>query len=341
MTVDTAAAPAWLTDTRELVQPAMREAIARLDATSRDVASYHLGWVDADLRPVARGGGKAVRSALALLSARAAGAPAAVGIPGAVAVELVHNFSLLHDDLMDGDTERRHRPTAWTLFGDANAILTGDAMLALASRVLLELGTRRGATAAMLIADATLALVRGQAQDMAFETRSDVGLEECLEMAVGKTGALLAASAAIGALLADAPEPRVTALVEYGEALGLAFQLVDDLLGIWGAPEVTGKPVMSDLRARKKSLPITYALCSDTEAGAQLAVWMKESDVPDDAALQRAAALVEEAGGRDWTTAKADQMLAVADEALHRVGASAEVTAELAELAAYVVNRQS
>jgi geranylgeranyl diphosphate synthase type I len=337
----TAGPPACLTTSRDLVQPLLREAVARLDVTSRDVASYHLGWTDADRRPVERGGGKAVRSALALLSARAAGAPAQVGVPGAVAVELVHNFSLLHDDLMDGDVERRHRPTAWTLFGEANAILTGDAMLALASRVLLELGTRRGATAAMLVADATLALVRGQAQDMAFETRSDVGLEECLEMAVGKTGALLAASAAIGAVLADAPEPRITALVEYGEALGLAFQLVDDLLGIWGAPEVTGKPVMSDLRARKKSLPITYALCSGTDAGEQLAVWMKEGDEPDDASLLRAAGLVEEAGGQAWTSAKADQMLQVADDALHRVGAPADVTAELAELASYVVNRQS
>jgi geranylgeranyl diphosphate synthase type I len=333
--------PPALRDARELVVPALRAAVQRLDPVSRAVAAYHLGWTDGQGRPVEAGGGKAVRPALALLSARAAGAPAATGVPGAVAVELVHNFSLLHDDLMDGDVERRHRPTAWVQWGQANAVLTGDAMLALASRVLLEPGTREGADAALLLADATLELVRGQAQDVAFETRAGVPLDECLDMAGGKTGALLSASAAIGAVLAGAPAPLVAALAEHGAEVGLAFQLVDDLLGIWGEAAVTGKPVLSDLRTRKKSLPVTYAVCSGTSAGHELAAWLASPGPDDEDRLRHAAGLVERAGGREWAAEEARARLVRAERALSRVALPQDVAAELTALAGFLGGRQS
>jgi hypothetical protein len=218
---------------RTLCTPVLREAVARLAPPMDKVSAYHFGWTDAEGRPTAGDGGKAVRPALALLSATAAGVPAQVGVPGGVAVELVHNFSLLHDDLMDGDEQRRHRATVWTVFGPAQAILVGDALMALATEVLLEAGDR-GATspvdagrAVRRLTTATRKLIDGQAQDLSFEHRDTVTVEECLEMEGNKTGALLAASSSIGAVLAGMDDTAADALERYGHHLGLAFQAVD------------------------------------------------------------------------------------------------------------------
>src|SRR6201994_3658672 len=130
--------PAGVAGARRRVGRAPGAAINRLTPRVRRVAAYHYGLADAAGNPISEGSGKALRPALALLSARAAGVVPERGVSAAVAVEFVHNFSLLHDDIMDGDTERRHRPTAWTVFGVGAAILAGDAMLALANDLLLE-----------------------------------------------------------------------------------------------------------------------------------------------------------------------------------------------------------
>jgi geranylgeranyl diphosphate synthase type I len=326
---------------RDQLVPALQAAVQRLDPSSRRQASYHLGWCDADGKPIdGGGGGKAVRSALALLSAEAAGAPASVGLPGAVAVELVHNFSLLHDDLMDGDLERRHRRTVWAIWGAPAAILTGDALLALAHEIVLESPSPHAGRAALLLAVTTRELTRGQVQDLAFEARSDVTLEECLDMASGKTGALLAASAAIGAVLAGAPEDVVEALTTFGAQVGLAFQLVDDVLGIWGDPSVTGKPVYNDLRSRKKSLPVTYAL-GHSDYGAELKAWLAAPDQPNDESVRHAADLVQSAGGRDWALAEARRRMLLAEEALTSVDINPRAQAGMFALAQFIVDRDS
>src|SRR5204863_8611423 len=175
---------------RDLVGPATESAIARLTPDVRAVAAYHLGFADAagnPTNPTGNGSGKALRPALALLSARAAGAAPQRGVPAAVAVELVHNFSLLHDDIMDGDAERRHRPTAWKVYGVGPAILAGDALLALAQDILLEESGRHGAWAARCLSAAVLRLIAGQGADLAFEQRGDVALAEGLTMGGDKT----------------------------------------------------------------------------------------------------------------------------------------------------------
>jgi geranylgeranyl diphosphate synthase type I len=326
---------------RDAIAPALRAAVDRLDATSRAQASYHLGWTDADGRPSGAAGGKAVRPALALLSAEAAGAPAEVGLPGAVAVELVHNFSLLHDDLMDGDVERRHRRTVWALWGPSSAILTGDALLAVAQEALLESGSPCAPAAGRLLATATRDLIRGQVQDLAFEHRADVTLDECLDMAAGKTGSLLSASAAIGAVLAGAPDETVGALATFGAHLGMAFQLVDDMLGIWGDPAVTGKPVFSDLRSRKKSLPVTYVLAQSSVAGRELAAWLACPDVVTEAELCRAADLITAGGGKDWVRAEARRRMELGELALDDVPIPARPRDELVALGRFIVTREA
>ncbi|MER5718345.1 polyprenyl synthetase family protein [Streptomyces sp. NPDC002132] len=331
---------------RTLATPVLRAAVDRLASPMDTVAAYHFGWIDAQGNPTEGDGGKAVRPALAVLSAEVAGARPEVGVPGAVAVELVHNFSLLHDDLMDGDEQRRHRDTVWKVHGPAQAILVGDALFALAGEVLLELGTAEAARATRRLTTATRALIDGQAQDISYEHRDRVSVEECLEMEGNKTGALLACASSVGAVLGGADDPTADALERYGYHLGLAFQAIDDLLGIWGDPVSTGKQTWSDLRQRKKSLPVVAALAAGGPAserlGEMLAADAKSSDVENFSEEEFAAraALIEEAGGRDWTAEEARRQHTIALDALNAVDMPEQVRDRFTALADFVVVRK-
>ena len=286
-------------------------------------------------------GGKALRPALALLSARAAGAPPERGVTAAAAVEFVHNFSLLHDDIMDGDTERRHRPTAWTVFGVGAAILAGDALLCLAQDMLLTDPSPQGVWAARCLSAAVHRLIAGQGADLAFERRDDVTLDECLQMAGDKTAALMACACSIGAIGVGAPAELAMGLAGFGAHVGLAFQLTDDLLGIWGAPEVTGKPVRADLRARKKSLPVVAALTGGTQAGQDLAELLARPGTLSEDDLLHGAELVEQAGGRKWAENEADAQLAAASTCLTETEMPDDVRGEFAAIAGFITVRQS
>jgi len=324
---------------RELVDPALRKAISRLDADTRLIASYHLGWCAPDGRATSAPAGKAIRPSLVLMAGEAVGAEPGDLVAGAVAVELVHNFSLVHDDLMDRDTERRHRPTVWSVWGDAMAVLVGDALLSLAHEVLDDSGSSYAVVASRALNVATRELISGQVLDVAFEQRDDVTLAECLDMAAGKTGALLGVSAELGAILAGAPPATVAAFRRYGQEVGLAFQLIDDLLGIWGWPERTGKPVFSDLRSRKKTMPVVWAVQCGGAPGRELARWLAGSEEPDEHALQHAADLVELAGARAWAEREAQDRVEGALAALRGLGLDPIRRDELAALARFVVER--
>ncbi|MFJ7423607.1 polyprenyl synthetase family protein [Streptomyces uncialis] len=331
---------------RTLSTPVLRAAVDRLAPPMDTVAAYHFGWIDALGNPADGDGGKAVRPALALLSAEAAGAPPETGVPGAVAVELVHNFSLLHDDLMDGDEQRRHRDTVWKVHGPAQAILVGDALFALAGEVLLELGTVEAGRATRRLTRASRALIDGQAQDISYEHRERVTVEECLEMEGNKTGALLACASSIGAVLGGADDRTADSLERFGHHLGLAFQAIDDVLGIWGDPEATGKQTWSDLRQRKKSLPVVAALAAggsaSEELGELLAADAKSNDFDSFSETEFAvrAALIEAAGGREWTNQEARRQHTVAIDALNSVDMPERVRAQLTALADFVVVRK-
>lgn len=322
---------AW---SRALVDPAMRAAVDTMPGPAHQIIGYHLGWWDEHGRPAQGDGGKALRPTLVLLAAEAVAGSAEAAVPGAVAVELVHNFSLLHDDVMDGDLTRRHRPTAWVVFGAASAILAGDVLAALAFEVLAA-----GGHPTDVLSAAVLDLLRGQSADMAFEGRSDVGLSECVSMAAGKTGALLGCACALGAELGGGNREQVEQLRGFGEKVGLAFQLTDDLLGIWGDPAVTGKPVFSDLQNRKKSLPVVAALTSGTTAGHELAALYLGADPLDEPGLIRAAELIELAGGRTWAQTRAEELLAESLHHLHAVNPPPRPAAELTTLAQLIAHR--
>ncbi|MFR9730319.1 family 2 encapsulin nanocompartment cargo protein polyprenyl transferase [Saccharopolyspora sp. MS10] len=325
---------------RALLDPALRAAVGSLPESMQLIAGHHFGWRDEHGAPVDEDQGKAIRPTLVLLAGRGVGAEPEQVLPAAVAVELVHNFSLLHDDVMDGDLTRRHRPTAWRVFGSGPAILAGDALLTLAADVLTSSG-HPAAMAGLKELNATvLDLVDGQSSDMSFERRTDVALPECLTMVGSKTGALLGCSGALGAFFGGADAERVERMRRFGHRLGLAFQLVDDVLGIWGDPAVTGKPVHSDLRNRKKSLPVVAALNSGTAAGRELAeLYALPRELTDEDAA-RGARLVSDSGARDWSRAHIDTLQA---EALHHLDAAvlaAEPAAELTALTHLLTQRQ-
>jgi geranylgeranyl diphosphate synthase type I len=322
---------------RAAVEPALRAAIDRLPAEPRLIAGYHFGWVDADGRPTAAAPGKAVRPALVLLCAKAVGGTAGQAVHAAVAVELVHNFSLLHDDVMDRDALRRHRPSAWSVFGATNAILAGDALHALAFDELAR-GGADGA-GAQLLSGALLRLVRGQCADIGFERRTNVGLPESLNMARDKTGALLAAACALGARCGGRGGDLVDLLWGFGMHLGLAFQLADDLLGIWGDPRETGKPAGADLVRRKKSPPVVAALTCGHPAGGRLARLFARDEPLDGDAAAVAARLIDEAGGRTWARRRIARELAAAGDRLAACAPRPEPAADLLALVGLVARR--
>ncbi|MGW6567915.1 family 2 encapsulin nanocompartment cargo protein polyprenyl transferase [Streptomyces sp. NPDC054975] len=337
---DTQGAVALLDQTRVVVHPQLRSTIESLPGSIRRVAMYHFGWEQADGSPASGQTGKAIRPALVLAATRALGGDPAPAVRAAAAVELAHNFTLLHDDIVDEDPTRRHRPTAWTVFGIPDALIAGDAMFALALRLLAEDGHPASAAASARLAACVIELCAGQQADCAFEHRGarEVTLEECTAMATAKTGALLGCACALGALYAGAGEEEVAAMDAFGREAGLAFQLIDDLMGIWGDPGRTGKPAGADLAAHKKSLPVVAALASGTAAAQELAELYARKEL-DAAAVRAAADAVERAGGRDWAQTQAADRMARAVQHLSRAVPDPAAAGDLLALAEFVTRR--
>jgi geranylgeranyl diphosphate synthase type I len=338
-------AEAALQRTRLIVEPVLRVAVDSLPGRLRTIAAYHFGWQEADGTPVGgaeSAGGKLLRPGLVLAAAAAVAGPGSLSVAAdatvlahAAAVELAHNFTLLHDDVIDRDRTRRHRPTAWTVFGAENAILAGDAMLALALRLV-------GGEASARLAECVIEICDGQYEDCAFEQRDDVTLDECLAMAGKKTGALLGCACALGALAVHADPLAVAALDRFGREIGMAFQLTDDLLGIWGDPAVTGKPVGSDLAARKKSLPVVAALAASSTAAAELARLYALTRDFTEHELRQAADAVERAGGRAWAATEAAARIAKAHAHLRRApGVDQSAAHDLHAIAELITRRSS
>ncbi len=292
-----------------------------------EMMRYHLG-LDAS-----GSSGKRMRPLLGLLAYSSIKGDYHAALPGAAAVELGHNFSLVHDDIEDGDRERRHRATLWAVHGIPQAINAGDMLFTL-SRVALHRLTDLGFSDAkvlrlMRLYDMTcLALCEGQYLDIwASERTEPMSVELYFDMIGRKTAALIAASVEAGAVLATDDEEIVARYRAFGWALGVAFQLNDDLLGIWGDQAKTGKEP-TDVARHKMTLPVIYAFeHAGPEDRARLdAVW--RTDVPHDGQVAEAVALIERLGGRDYTR---DQARQHRDRALAELEAAGVVDAEALE----------
>ncbi|MGV4986759.1 polyprenyl synthetase family protein [Streptomyces sp. NRAIS4] len=319
--------------------PVLRAAVERLPVGIRHPVGVHFGWWDRTGRPLRGRAGKAVRPALVLLACEAMGGSREAGLPAAVAVELVHNASLLHDDIIDGDRLRRGRPAVWADLGVPAAILAGDALFFLAVQIVAEAPGPLGASGPGTVTAAVQELIDGEYADTLLETRQEVPVADVVAMAQGKTGALITAACALGAVAGGATPSRVDRLRAFGTHLGAAFQLVDDLLGIWGDPERTGKPCGADLAARKKSLPVAAPLASTSEAGRELAELYAIPGPLSAARTARAAQLVEAAGGRAWAAREADRHIRTALEHLTAARPAPVAAAELTALAHLITGR--
>lgn len=309
---------------RHLVHPALRSITDRLHPRTGLMARYSFGWCDADgeFHADVRGGtGKGIRQVLAILAAEAVGGRGQDAVPAAVTAELVHAFSLVHDDVMDHDEQRRHRPTLWKTYGIGPAVLTGDVLLTLAIETAAHSTGDHSPQALSLLCGCLRAVMHGQTEDLDFEERpwrgpGAVTAAEYRTMAVNKTGALLGMSAALGALLAGGSPRHIEAFDIAGREVGLAFQIMDDVLGIWGDPARTGKPVGSDLRRRKKTLPVLKALERGGPSARGLAELLAGPDALTNAQVARATELIEDAGGRALVTGEGHAALGRAREAL-------------------------
>ena len=333
--------PQALNRIMELVEPELVNSVKKLSNELLPVIEYHFGWKTIKGIEAPEDTGKRLRPSLAVLSAEAVGRDLEVAIPGAVAVELIHNFSLIHDDIIDGDKERRHRPSAWTAFSIEDALIAGDALHTLAFQVLLEENTPERVQAARRLVDATTTMISGQAADMTFDDLPTISFEECLKMEAAKTGALLGYSSSVGAILSGADENTCNALEVFGYELGLAYQAVDDVLGIWGDPKITGKPAGNDLREKKKSMPVSIVLSANNSDSEKLLEIFSTKEDLDEEEIVRASALIENAGGREATLEEADKHLKRAIEFLNNADIRKETFCELEEIAHFVVNRDS
>lgn len=267
---------------REPVHQALRSAFDAIETQASTAHSelqayygqmkYHLGWVDEHFHPTKANTGKYLRPTLLLLAYEAIGAEEDENdaslrraLPVAAAIELTHSFTLIHDDIEDGDEERRHRPTLWKLWGVPQAVNTGDGLFSLARLTLwkaLDEGVPSSVVArlGMLYDRTCLAITEGQHLDLSFEEHLDIPTQTYLQVIERKTAALISCSAEMGAILATADQESIQSLSQFGRALGLAFQVRDDILGVWATEEELGKTPAGDIYRRKKSLPIIHAL---------------------------------------------------------------------------------
>ncbi len=262
---------------------------------------YHMGWVNEGFEPELSPTGKRLRPIFCLLACSEMGGDPAQALPAAVGLEILHNFSLVHDDIEDGDEMRRHRPTVWKVWGAPQAINAGDGMFALAFAAVQRLARAgvpadRTLAALNIFTQMCLALTEGQHLDMRFEQRTDVTVAEYLRMIEGKTAALIGASLAMGALVADATPRQIELLRSFGQSIGLAFQIQDDILGIWGDPAQTGKPAGADILRHKKTLPLLHTL-NHPDVGAEFAALLANPDLGA-AHLPDAMTMLTKAGAR-------------------------------------------
>ena len=323
------------------IESELQRQVARLDQPRtrpfHAMLTYHMGWTGKGAGPEAAG--KRIRPLLVLLTTAACSANWQFALPAAAAVELVHNFSLVHDDIQDNSPKRRGRSTVWVKWGAPMGINTGDALFVISNQAIADLTRSYPAPivvrASVILNDTCLELTRGQYLDMSYEERTDLTVDDYWPMIGGKTAALLSACCHLGALLGGADESKQEAYRSFGYNLGLAFQMQDDILGIWGDEAITGKSTASDLVEGKKSLPILYGISLNGKFSER---WKQGAIQPEE--VKEVAKCLADEGGLHYAQEQAKQWTDLALQNLDTAQPQGEAGRKLIELANKLLKRE-
>jgi geranylgeranyl diphosphate synthase type I len=316
------------------IETELQRQVARLNEEHarpfREMLEYHLGWTGEGAGPDATG--KRIRPLLLLLTTASCGGDWKKALPAAAAVELVHNFSLVHDDIQDKSEKRRGRPAVWVHWGIPMAINVGDALFVLSNLAMMDLTNNYPnnlvVKSSSILHGTCLDLTRGQFMDMSFEKKAGVKVEDYWLMVTGKTASLLSSCCHIGAVLGEAGEAAQEAYRSFGHYLGLAFQIQDDILGIWGDENVTGKSISSDLIERKKSMPVLVGLSKEGKFAER---WNHESITREN--VEEIAKLLASESAYSYTHEAAKQMTDLAINSLREADPQGEEGDAIMELA--------
>ena len=323
------------------IEDELQRQVARLDEPHTrpfyEMLTYHMGWAGEGAGPEAAG--KRIRPLMVLLTVAACETEWLRAVSAAAAVELVHNFSLVHDDIQDNSEKRRGRTTVWKIWGMPMGINVGDALFVMSNQAIMDLSEHYPAEvvlrAATVLHNTCLDLTCGQFLDISYEERHDLGVEDYWPMVSGKTAALLSACCHIGSILGGVDENTQDAYRSFGHAIGLAFQVQDDILGIWGDEAITGKSAASDLLEGKKSLPVLHGL---SQGGKFAERWAKGPISPEE--VEGVAQMLAEEGSYEYTHGISRQMTTLALDSLREANPQGEAGAALMELANKLIKRE-
>lgn len=341
--------PSFFARYKDRIDTALRDELDDLEPDIYQIHRYYMGWQEIDGSPSQSTGGKRMRPTLAFLAADAVGGDIERATPIAVALEYIHNFSLIHDDLEDMDRVRHHRPTVWAVWGAPAAIVSGNAMMKIAdaaARKLRAVGVDDSVAleAESVFTNHYLKMMEGQYLDISFETVTSISVQQYLDMIERKTGALIEASIYLGSLVAPKTGPdreKASALRTIGYDLGRIFQIRDDILGVWGG-EATGKPVGADIKRKKKSLPAVHALSYSTGATAERLQQIYQTE--DDLESEDVHVVLEEMenlGTHDYCQSMAEKRWGDCNQMIESLELSGTTASEFTELGEFLLVRES
>jgi geranylgeranyl diphosphate synthase type II len=302
------------------VEELQKKVTLEIDAWSEDLSKNEPGKLYTPVKYALGMGGKRLRPVLLLMAANLFQDDIESAMPAALAVEIFHNFTLLHDDIMDKAEVRRNKPSVHKKFSENTAILSGDVMAFLSYELLLKCRCEKLFEISKLFTETALEVCEGQQYDMDFETRQNVTEDEYIEMIRLKTAVLLACSLKAGALLSDVETETAELIYDFGINMGLAFQLQDDLLDTFGSQQTFGKKIGGDIVANKKTFLLIEALeKANPEQKAELQKWLAASDFNSDEKIKAVSDLYHQLGIKQQTEAKIDSFFRSAAEILHKI----------------------
>ena len=330
---------------RSDIDAALRQSLADGGLPLYQMLRFSMGWSDVEGNPTVATQGKATRPTLCLFACEATGGPVNRALPAAAALELVHNFSLIHDDVQDRDETRHHRPTLWAIWGDARAIVAGNALRVVADTVLWRLvdeglDRQEALRVVSLLTQAYLEMIEGQYLDLSYERRPDVNVKEYLGMISRKTGALIRCALESGAMIGSGDPSITLAFRECGRSLGFLFQIRDDVLGIWGDQEATGKPVGADIQRKKSTLPLVYAMSQARGRNKELLRSIYSDRVVGEKDVAAVMEIMETVNAREYAESLAAEYSETAIESLSGIELAPDCLDAIEQIVRFLLARQ-